>query len=360
MIVKYLSQANSNSYQGQIESFIGREFPQLASGRIEDLVDAITEEIVGTKQVRLGPRPSPEALVKIRAAVRNASYHQRPLPILIAAASIKLPLGRRIDVAELSALKQLSCLQARVQRHYAPGISIRIRMEDLTELVISRNVGNIKSIIREYGDSFQALVEVLGYDKFIKLVPESSQADEVEYLRRAANLAYVFEKHLRDTEGQTQPERSAELAEAGWYGTLSYEQREYFKGRYRRLYPTMPESEFIPEMARYFAATLARTQMGLTGADASAGPRVDISLVPPQPDTPPHAARVYYRTAPLSNTSQHLAHWDAKGYLKINEQNQTRIALTHWWDTQEMYEGQLEITNDAGKKVILQADYKLE
>ena len=352
----------NDCYRELIERFVAIEFPHIGACKVEDLVEAISEAFIGSKQTRQGPRPNLESVVKIRDVVRRSIEQKRSIPVLIASASVKLPLGRGIDLAELGVLRQLSCLNDKVKEYFEPGLHFRFRMEDVTELILSEGVANVSQITREYRESFQALIDVLDMGDFIELVPESSLISDVDaYMDNVHSLIPVFEKHMRETNGMNPAPLSPELAKLGWKGTLSFEQREYFKARYRRLYPNINESEHVSMMARYFSNTLSRVHFKASGADPSFDGRLEISFVPPQPDSPIISSRVFMRTVPTSHTSMHLPYWDAKGFLKIcDRDNSTRIGLLPWWDTSRNFaQGSIIIENN-GKKVMIKADTLVE
>jgi hypothetical protein len=365
--VRYLPQMPTDPYALGIERFMGQEFPQLASGKIEDRMEAVMTEFLGTKQCRIGPRPNPESEVKMRAVVRNAIQANAPIPILIAAASVKVPIGESMDVAELSALRMLGSLQDRISRHYAPGTAIKIRLEDLTELVISENVPNIAQHVGQYRETFKALVRVLGYDSFLTLLAESQLADTWQFTARAFDFGKVFARYLEATDSNPDAPLSTTsqgraLEDAGWKGPVSKAMRDYLRSRYLKLYPDMANgfnhalgvSAYNHIMGNYLACILVRRQMNAMGM---AGARLEIGFSAAMPDAPTINTRVYYRTVPLSQSSLHIPFWNAKGFIKINEQGETRISLGPW--DGNYVRGQLELSNGS-EAVLLRADYTLE
>lgn len=341
-------------YVETIERFIGQDFPQLSNGRLEDSVAAIMTQFLATKQFRIGPKPNPESEVMMRDVVRRAVNAERPVPILIASAALKVPIGESIDVAELSALRVLHCLQDRVVRHYAPGVAIRIRLEDLTEYVISRDVPLVSEHITTYVREFTQLVDVLGYSSFITPVTESSLANHAQFLVTADAAAKIFQQYLAASDPRY---LSGHLASLGWTGGVSTRLREWLYDRYAKLYPELKREQYDEVLSRYLAAILTRRNMGAVGADKTFDGRLEISFAPALPDTPTVSTRVYYRTVPLSQSSFHAPYWSAKGHIRINNDNEARIALGRWTDTYT--QGQLEVI-DGEKKVTLRADYVLE
>lgn len=337
-------------YSRLIEQMMGREFPQLATGHVEDTMASVVDEFVATKQYRLGPRPIPESEVMMRDVVRNFVSKQLPIPVLVPFASLKIPFGESADVAELSALRTLACLQYRAVRHYTPGFDFRIRLEDLTELVISPDAKDLDSHITTYQGVLSKLIKVLGYD-FINLIPESSLVSRSSFLAAASDYHRVFEAYLLDAENAS----DAELRELGWKGGVSFALRDYLSQRYRKLCPEVPISEHDSITARYLGAILARRNLGAVGAT---GQRLELSFATPLPDAPAVSTRVIYRTVPLNQTSNHLAPWNGKGHLRIREDGGTRIGIGRF-DEGEYTPGQLELEGN-GHSVAIRADYRLE
>jgi hypothetical protein len=63
--VQYHPLVGPDPYGVVIERFIGQEFPQLASGAVEDTLEAMMRAFLATKQYRVGPVPNPESLVRV-------------------------------------------------------------------------------------------------------------------------------------------------------------------------------------------------------------------------------------------------------------------------------------------------------
>lgn len=337
-------------YSRLIEQMMGREFPQLASGHVEDTMSSVVSEFISTKQYRLGPRPIPESEVMIRDVVRGYVADNSPIPVLIPFASLKVPFGEAADVAELSALRMLACLQHRVTPHYGRGLQFIIRLEDLTEKVISPDVPDLEHHLTTYQDVLGRLIKVLGYGNFIKLLPESEMASSGDFVDAALDYGLVFERYFLDAENASE----TELRDLGWKGGVSHALRSFLSGRYSKLYPELPVAQHDSLTARYLGAILARRNLGATGHN---GKRLELSFAQPLPDAPAVSTRVIYRTVPLHQTSNHLAPWNAKGHLRIREDGTTRIGLGRFGE--EYTPGQLELEGN-GSSVAIRADYRLE
>lgn len=354
--VLWVGREFDNPYAARIEQFVGQEFPQLASGRTEDTMTAIVKEFFATRQYRIGPKPLPESEVMIRDVVRRAVEAQRPIPLLIALAAVKVPIGESLDLAELSMLRVLCALNKRIKQHYELGLAIRLRIEDLTEYAISGvggdNVPDISMHVKHYSESMLRLIDALGYD-FILGVQESSLADPEKFADLVTEYSDDFEALLA---GKTNDNYMALL---GWHGGVSPQMREWMYARYDRLYPSTVHGDEQQRriMARYLSAILARRNLGAMGDDKSFKGRLEISFAPALPDTPAVSTRVYYRTVPISQSSLHMPPWLAKGYLRIGEDGVSGIALGKWDDEYTL--GQLKIVGEDGKTASVRADYRL-
>lgn len=362
--LRYLPSLGAHDpYALNIERFIAQEFPQLASGDTEDTMEAVMAEFLGSKQVRVGPRPNPESEVRMRDVVRRAIDQSRPIPVLIASAAVKVPIGESADVAELSALRMLAHLQTRVQRHYSPGMHFRVRLEDLTEYVLSPDVPDVGMHINQYTETMRTLVSALGYENFIILVSESDLCSPIKFVTGAQQMIPEIVDYLNATDDGVNEsvvavgefQRLKDKYQLNW--PISRPMREFFRARYRKLYPELAEDGHNVAMARYFAAMLTRKALGAVGDDQTFTGRLEIGFAGAHPDSPAVSTRVYYRTVPLSQSSNHLPFWSAKGFLKINDRGQPRISLGAW--DGDYTRGQLEISNGM-YRALLRADYILE
>jgi hypothetical protein len=339
-------------YGALIEGWVSRSFPQVGTTQA-NLVDTLTDLFLATKQYRIGPKPNLESQVAIRSVIRSAIEAQAPINILIPAAAIKVPIGESLDLAELSVLRILQCLIERVSHHYAPGVFIRIRLEDLTEYVISDGTPDLGEHVEHYIDQFRGLNFALGLQRHIDLVPESDLVDSERFLAAAAGYRRVFRDHLEDV--YSNPRRvqgsANALAHIGWNGGVSPEFAEFLDSRYRKLYPDLSFAQRLDAAAAYLSAILARRNLDATGRFPTG--QLEISFAPPMPDAPEVSTRVYYRTVPLAESSNHMPFWNAKGHIRISEDGTARIALGRW--DEEYNFGQLTING-----VTIRADYALE
>lgn len=309
-------------------------------------IEGVLAEFVGTKAVRLGRQPTPESIEAMRAAIAACVSVDAPIPVLIPSAAVKVPPGAaQLDLAELSAIRQLVTLQGRVVQHYGPGLRFRIRMEDAVEVLISEGVPGLRCAVDGYGRSLQALSRLLGAGKFVEVVRETDYAPEITILsaaKQAANyfLAYLYDSHDLGDEEHPQLHSYRLLQREGWTGGVSHELRSFFRERFRRNYPDRPDEQHYPMVARYLGSIVARRRCGAVGIDPAWPAHLELSWVPAIPGTEPTSCRVYYRTAPRVVTTDHLAPWVARAVVRRpGAGGQPRIALTNWWAHPQVVDG---------------------
>ena len=299
----------------------------------------------------------------MRATVRRCVSQGAPIPVLIASAAVKVPVGdARVDLAEVAGLKVLASLHERVAAVYRPSLHFRVRLEDQTERVLSSDTPNLEPAITRYVQDFRDLIDVLEVP--VEAVTETDLlgANADRFLTEASRLQPIFVAHLADNTAAEEEwpalETYRRLTEEGWAGGIPSATRSFFEARFRRNYPDMPPTEHNGMIARYLSAVLARRKLKASGQDPNWLGRLEISFAPPLPDSPVVSPRVYYRTVPRTESEQHLAWWCARGLMKIGEHS-SRIALTNWWDTQtERTKGHILLSNGT-KSVTLQTAYTL-
>lgn len=301
--VRFMS--SGDPHGPEIEEFLRREFPQTAA-KAASAMEAVVDAIIGSRQVRLGALPNPESLVAIREVVRNYIAENRPIPIMVPAGP-KKPMGdASVDMAELSALRILAQLQANVSQHYAPGLDMRLRLEDFTGFYLEGE--GIRPTVDRYTSDFEALISVLGYSGFITPVRERALVGWEEFRAKVAEINALMLPYLAGTDG-------TEGSMDGWaLGSMmripvAKAQREFLLGRYAKIYPGADGEFVLRAMASYLSCAVGRRHLKASGADPSWDRgRIDIYFAPPVPGTPHElvSTRVYYRTVPLAHSKQHI------------------------------------------------------
>ena len=225
-------------------------------------------------------------------------------------------------MAELGALKTLSCLKKRISEVYNPGVIFNIRLEDISaaHLFVERAEEARKEAYR-YTQDFMNAIIILGLDDFIKPVPESMFITEEAFNEVADEILQPMSQYITSISSGHRISETFEAVKAkGWKGALKPETFEYYLGQYNKLYPSESLAFKLEKMARYFAGALARSILGLRGEDKSWGNNfIDLSFVanPPGTDTR-FGKRVIYRTLPKKFTSNHIPPWRSKGFLEID------------------------------------------
>lgn len=349
-----------NPYEQQIRQFITAVFPQAFTCNATDLVDLLSTLILGTKQTRFGPNPSPEVTVAIRDVIRKAMAEQKPVPFMVPWGSEKPDGGGIVDIAELMALKQLAELQRKAVELYRPGLDFVIRVEDASAPYLFYETPDAaREAAAVYTTSFDLLVKVLGID-FVTLAPESLFVSEEDFNAQADEFLPVVEQALRLYDEQQPKQAETTLATIGWSGGgIAFETRQFYYGQYEKAYPNKDRNARRHILARYFASAVARRVLKIRGDRPEwEGEFLDLSFVPATPGTENYfGRRVHYRTLPRAMSSVHMPPWRAKGYLEIDETNNTRARLASYNDLPEDLERAFVQFKGNGVEVKLEADY---
>ena len=334
-----------NPYGQYLVSVVKQALPQFNSST-EDVMEGVVEAILGNKSIRQGPRPKPEGLVKIREIVRKAVSENKSIPIISAAAAVKVlgkeGLSSQVDLAELMGLRTLACLDRRVKNIYAPGIKVNMRIEDITEQLLSPEVEGLQNIVDAYCQKFQDLVTVLGYSDWLTLKLESEMADTKTYLETAGQYAIGFKRYLSGQQSFPPPP---------WTNQIRPDQIEWFLARYTKLYGEEPRDAQLERLALYLAGTLTRSVLKASGVTE---PSITISVSASALSSPTEA-RVFYRTIAGHN---HIPWWYAKGAFRIKE-DKAEIHLLNAYDKTPLTEGEMTLT-EGSCSVTIAAPYHME
>ncbi len=350
-------------YATQIRNFFQTEFPVNTEKTSSDILELITNAILATGKVRLGPKPSIESLYAIRQTISNRMAENLPIPFLMPWGSEKPASFQTVDMAEVVAFKTLICLQARVKSVYSPGIHIRIRVEDATapSLFYTRKE-QARLDAKIYTDSLKALNVILGTRSFVQLVPESDMVNEDDFQEELDKLFPTFHDYMMTSSGVTEPQREfvaayQDLKSLGWTGIIPDEQRNHYLGTYRKLY-NLSDREALSLLARYFAQSLARRRMNMLG-NLDWKDYLGLSFVGPIPGEPVGVApkRVYYRTMPENMSQRHIAPWRAKGYFRIAD-GIPKVKLASWSEEHEYNSATVTLTNEE-QSVEVRTDYEV-
>ena len=345
----------SNPYADLIERFVIREFPSAIKSTKCAILELVTDAIVASGQIRYGPVPSPESLVAMREVIRHYVGQSLPIPFVSPWGSEK-PDGTGVDVAELGAIKTLCCLNARVKAVYPPGVEFSLRVEDLcAPHLFFERMDEARREAKLYTDGLIALVKVLGVNSFITVSPDSLISDEPTFNALADYILPAMEYHLKDINS---PKPIAELKALGWDKPVAQETIDHYLAGYEKLYPDRDMKFKIHVLARYFASSLARKKMGMTGVlPRWKGKYLDLYFgkTPPGLEPTRYLRRIHYRTLPCSITTNHMAPWRAKGYLRIGD-NKVTAALASCREDIALNKFQITLENN-GLQQAVQTDY---
>ncbi len=346
-----------------IVSYLYQEFPETNEGKPEPILEGVMKEMIGSRQVRSVGAPTLESQVAMREVVRACIKAGHPIPILVVSGPKKTETSASIDLAELSALKVLACLNKRVKAYFPQGIMVKLRLEDITGYYLEEGVvGLHKSIDRYIGD-LSALIRILGYD-FITPVCERELMMESQFRKTAGDIFPLIMSYLTDSEAIDESKWEEldswkKLSAVGWQSTIPSEMRYYYHTRYQHLFPEYGVNARLAVTAKYFAGTLARYKLNATGVDPSWPGYFQINFATPVPGIPNTLTktRLYYRTVPFNESKRHIPFWRAKGVLKIN--GSIRTSLLCWNEPFDCTPFAINFSN-ANETVTVQSDYLIE
>jgi hypothetical protein len=351
--------ATHDPYDPLIENFVFSQFAKHAAKTCSQTMEMVAETIFATSKVRYGPKPSPESQVVFHEIICHYMKQNLPIPFVCPWGSEK-PDGSIIDIAELGALKTLCCLNARVKDVYTPGAEFSLRVEDLcAPHLFFEQMAEARLEAKLYTDGLIALVKILSINSFITVSPDSLLSDEPTFNTLADQFVPIMETHLHNL---TNPVTFKALTEIGWDKPVAQETVNHYLAGYEKLYPNRDLNFKLHVLARYFASSLARKKMGMTGIlPRWNGKCLDLYFgkTPPGLEPTRYLRRIHYRTLPCSLTSNHMAPWRAKGYLAITNENEVTPKLASFQE--DLTYNQREITlasNDT--QVTVKTDYVLE
>lgn len=355
-----------SEYAESICRYFAQQFPKVAHISKTDLLEILTDILLGTKETRYGPIPKPEEMVVIRDTIRKAIEANVPIPLLALWGGRKTTPSEGIDVAELIALRQILNVDELVKQYFAPGLHIHVRIEDLGAKWLWRTEGT-DEFIDAYSKSFAQLIEIMKGSTHIEPILESSLMDETEYFKASEAVSEVMEdvitKYLAfpDIDIVKTPEFQ-KLRDMGWKGDLPKEQVEFYMHRYKDLYPHLTPEHYVLMLSDYFGGSKARYDLDGRGEPSSSIESfLQMSFLPPIPGAPKslNGNTLYWRSMPASNSRSHIAPWRGKGYLKIGgSSGEVKGKIVSWRD--EIIKDLQPFTLEIGSKeasVKVKADY---
>lgn len=361
-------------YGDLIVKHLHTSFPKAARLNKSELLDTLTDLIIGTKETRYGCLPTPEHHVHLRQIIKKCIDKDQPIPILVPWGSIKANFSGAVDIAEVNAIKRIVDLDCQIKDFYSPGTDTVIRIEDTSGyslFVLEADYNTIKENSLTYSHSMVAATAILSnntiHAQLESLMPNASVFQS--YVDRIQPLIekYLIESHNDSMFGNDlyKFETFQMLELNGWHGIIPWEQRNYYYESYKKLYPNWEIQTAIKRLSIYFAGSWARHTLKMTGAKEEWGKDfIQLSFVPPIKGLPEgyNHNYVYYRTVPLSHARTHIPPWRAKGYLKLTG-NDVQCKLTSFNDTeliQNLIPVQATLINEDQKiQTFINTDYLL-
>lgn len=352
------------TYKEEIIRYFSKEVPFIAPPNESNLLEIITDLLIGTKETRYGSIPKPEHLVVIREVIRESIEKFRPIPILIPYGGIKGNLSSEVDVAEFTNINRIAALDALVRKYFSPGLVINLRIEDAGAMYLYRGM-TTNNVVMEYTDKLARLVHILTPKTRIATIPESSLMGVEQYAVRSDKWAHILFEYLMET--QKSPEllgrglNYKNMTDMGWQGVIPVEQREHYLNRYRALYPGQSEDSYVIMLAQYLAGSKVRYEMHGTAAPEEK--YIQISFVQPIPGAPVKMFNntLYHRTLSLSEARTHMPAWRSKGYLKIEANGGVKTKITNFGDKElmdQLFRSEVVISNGESS-VNIRADYMI-
>lgn len=364
---------DNDPYGDVLGRYFLQEFPSSVETTSRDVLEIVSGILLGTKEYRYGPLPSPESQVVIRKVIKNSLEKKTSIPVLVPWGSIKGDGSSMIDVAEVSAINRLVKLSREVSMYHPNGLDVIIRVEDLTGKLMFEMDGDRKTTsdrMDEYSLSMKTLVRMLGNDGVrVKLESEMENAPLFEKdFRPNVKLVEDYLVASRDVIRHSPHEASrlpqyGKLAAAGWKGIISQEQRDYYTETYARLYGDDDPSRLYHRLALYLACALSRKRLGMTGVQGYWDSNIQAVFLPPVKGVPEgyNDHYVYYRTVPVSCARTHICPWRARGYFIIDGQGVTTPKLAPF-SNREVLDGlhPAMVTLDDGVSTVnVRTDYLL-
>jgi hypothetical protein len=354
-------------YSEVICRYLQHSFPKAAKVSQSNVLEILTDLMVGNKEMRYGPKPKIESLYTIRQTLQKAIELSAPIPILVPWGGRKADSSLSIDIAEVSALKQLISLDEMIKHFHPAGLHIHIAIEDLGASWLYRVQNNVDQSIDRYSSDFGKLVNMLKGDTSLEPIRESKLMDKEIYFATSERYSELIEaviqvmRAYKDIDVNTIPEFET-LKKAGWKGDLSAVQQDYYLERYRSLYPGRKEAEYVLMLSDYLGGSKARYDLDGRGEpDSAVGSYIKLSFVPQIPGAPTSmfSNTLYYRTIPESAGRTHVAPWRGKGYLEIVDDIPVP-KVTHFGNSilNDLEESSVTLV-DGEDNLILRSDYRI-
>ncbi len=324
------------------DSFAGAD---KSASNTTPLAERIVHRMIGTKQTKLAGVDEASFNLLV-AQVQPFVERDVPIPMTTATGAMKDKSryleGQGPDVAELMALSMMHALGGAVREVYSPGVRMQMVLEDLGDVYLNADVPGTAELVTVYTQRLTTLIRTLECLSGVVLPvkesallgdrPEAASEGFAAAADRYRNLfqAYLAESDECPEDGWTKLASYQQLVHEGWLGTIPQEMRDFYYERSALIHETRDADRHRDNLARLFAAVLARKKSGIIQQTASIDPAyaempgaqpVRFSFAAPTPGMPTRAGRVFLRPMPRSICSKGIPFWCADGVLVSRQED---------------------------------------
>ncbi|MDE1860112.1 MAG: hypothetical protein KGH72_00145 [Candidatus Micrarchaeota archaeon] len=304
---------------------------------IETAARQVSDVLFASRKTRIGCSPTEEQRHQMSERVARWIEVGAPIQVSTLWSATKgygqVPDRVVADVADLLGLRRFEELHQRVTGIYAPGISIGVIREDITERILAGKIANLGMLTELYSRSLDGICDALGISGHISFIDESRilgrrGVTAAAFIERAAeNAGLIFDYWIASSRAPNSSkwhtlQEYKRLQEAGWTGTMPQAMRDHYIDRVSTEHPDATTEEKIGFVCKYLGTALARYQFKLFG-----GSTMDLSgnviapiktgFVPYPPGTDPSLGmcRVEYRLKDGKSSNNYIPPWVGFGFL---------------------------------------------
>lgn len=252
----------------------------------------LADVLIGSKQIRYGPRPSPANYRHIEDVINRCRREDRPIRIMSMWGATKGynrgPI-QTADLLDLKALERMLHMDALSHQYHKRGLEFIIFWEDYTERILTGDVS------LTYRISLQRIIRWMGM-RNLHIVSEAERICNDNYGLR------VFQNANAISQGRQK--------DVGWRGEIAW---DYYLERAAGEFPTLNQYELRSQVSLYLGLTLARYQYQILPAHD-----LKLSFVP-YPDCVPdemRRGRLEHKVKAGKNSNKTAAPWTCFGVIR--------------------------------------------